>query len=108
MPNVEYSPDGKALLKAEGIEGHFVIPEGVTEIGENAFRGCTGLTAIELPDSVIEIGCYAFSGCVYLQEINFPASLKRIGLQAFIGCPLIKRPADLPDSVAVMSNSFDK
>ena len=40
-----------------------VIPYGVTEIEDEAFSGCTGLTSIEIPDTVTSIGEGAFSGC---------------------------------------------
>jgi hypothetical protein len=33
-------------------KGKLAILEGVTEIGESAFVGCTGLTSIEIPSSV--------------------------------------------------------
>ncbi len=36
--------------------GKAVIPDGVTEIISNAFRGCGDLISIETPDSVTELG----------------------------------------------------
>lgn len=49
----------KALIDTNG---KAVIPYGVTEIGWQAFDGCTRLTSVEIPDSVTEIGGYAFEG----------------------------------------------
>ena len=46
------------------------IPNSVTEIGVEAFRGCTGLTSIVIPDSVKEIGRFAFRGCPCEKEIK--------------------------------------
>ena len=37
-----------------------IIPNGVTEIGKNAFRFCHGLTSITVPKSVTRIGDLAF------------------------------------------------
>ena len=46
-----------------------VIPDGVTSIGDYAFRGCTSLTSITIPDSVTSIWYYAFNGCHKLIEV---------------------------------------
>ena len=40
-----------------------VIPDSVTNIGDNAFVGCTGLKSVTVPESVEFIGRYAFSAC---------------------------------------------
>ena len=58
------------------------LPETVTTIGENAFRGA-GIRSIELPSGLETIGIGAFSDCVYLTEITLPESVKEIGSFAF-------------------------
>ena len=35
----------------------FVVPDGVTKIGDDAFRGCSALTSITIPDSVEASKC---------------------------------------------------
>ena len=50
------------------------IPEGVTYINENAFKGCTNLERVYLPNSLTAIGSGAFSMCHKLTDIKLPDS----------------------------------
>ena len=63
-----------------------IIPNGVTSIGDGAFRGCSGMTELTLPNSVTSIGESAFSGCSGLTELILPNSVTSIGNAAFDGC----------------------
>ena len=63
-----------------------ILPDGLTQIGDNAFSGCSSLTNITIPDSVSNIGGYAFNGCSSLTSIIIPDSLTSIGSSAFNGC----------------------
>lgn len=47
-------------VKYYGNGGDVAIPNSVTEIGDSAFDGCTGLTSVTIPDSVTAIGRSAF------------------------------------------------
>ncbi len=50
---------------------HLAIPDGVTEIGENAFFICHALSSISIPDSVTEISWDAFKCCTSLESVEF-------------------------------------
>lgn len=54
------------LIEYTGDGGDVVIPAGVTEIGDCAFLGCTGLTSVVIPESVTKIGCHSFDKGVEL------------------------------------------
>ncbi len=66
--------------------GLLTVPNGVTNIGDYAFNGCSGLTSITIGDSVKSIGDYAFNGCSGLTSITIPDSVTSIGKHAFNGC----------------------
>ena len=83
-----YSKDGKTLIQYVGgsREASFIIPDGVTRIGNGAFSGCRSLTGITIPDSVTSIGEDAFFGCESLTGITIPDSVTSIGEDAFWDC----------------------
>ena len=62
------------------------IPESVTSIGDGAFSGCSGLTSVSIPESVTSIGEFAFSGCSGLTSVSIPESVTSIGDGAFYQC----------------------
>ena len=64
----------------------YEIPNNVTSIGDDAFRGRTGLTSIIIPDSVISIGFRAFVECKALTSITIPDSVTSIEGAAFQSC----------------------
>ena len=41
--------------------GSFVIPEGITSIGQTAFTGCKGLVSMTLPSTLTELGIFAIA-----------------------------------------------
>jgi len=61
------------------------IPNTVTSIGYNAFRGSSGLTSITIPNSVTSIGSEVFADCTGLIYITLPSKLTSIG-DCLYGC----------------------
>ena len=83
------------------------IPDSVTEISHDAFRGCTGLTSVTIPDSVTEIGPCAFEGCTGLTSVTIPDSVTEIGISAFEGCTGLTS-VTIPDSVTeILISAFE-
>ena len=66
--------------------GDFIIPNGVTSIGDSAFSCCEGLTSITIPNSVTSIGEYAFYYCPVLTNVTIPNSVTSIEEGAFYYC----------------------
>ena len=59
------------------------IPNGVTNIGVNAFNACIDLTSITIPESVTNIDGAAFMTCRSLTSVILPNSVTNIGADAF-------------------------
>ncbi len=75
-----------------------IIPDSITSIDEEAFRGCRELTSIMIPDSVTSIGTSAFAGCVGLASVNIPTGVTTINMSVFSGCWSLKQ-ITFPDSL---------
>lgn len=100
--------NGSQLLKS------VTFDEGsaIERIGTNAFRGCVSLASINLPEGLKELGDNAFGtsssstwvsgsgsvrytlGCYSLKEIELPASLEKLGDSVFTPVPITLSVAD--------------
>lgn len=77
------------------------LPDGVKEIGNNAFEGDDLLVEITFNIGLRDIGVYAFSNCVNLKEVDMSnaSSLRGIGGCAFSGCASLENvifPSEIP------------
>jgi len=83
------------------------IPNSVTEIGDEAFKGCKNLTNIIIPDSVITMGKNVFDGCGGLTGVIIGNSVIKIEKQAFNDCIGLTE-ITIPDSVTVIEEQAFK
>ena len=77
--NEKYHSAGNCIIETNsktlivGCKTSIIPNDGsVTNIGNYAFSGCSGLTSIIIPDSVTNIEKGAFYGCSSLDEITIP------------------------------------
>ena len=82
---------------------NLVIPEGMTEIGNNAFKDCSSLESITIPASVTSIGDKAFWGCKSLESVTIGNSVTSIGDSAFSWCTSLAS-ITIPASVTSIGN----
>ena len=62
------------------------FPENVTQIRNQAFYGCRGLSSITIPNTVKSIGDRAFYDCIGLGNVTIPDSVTSIGAEVFKNC----------------------
>ena len=83
-----------------------IIPNGVMDIGNYAFKGCCNLTDVNIPESVKSIGSNAFEGCLSLTSITIPQNVTKIGGWAFNRCSGLTDVYCLAPSVPEASEAF--
>ena len=62
------------------------LPEDLTAIEEDAFKGDASFECVIIPDSCTSIGAGAFSGCGKLIYVRLPKRLQRYAEAAFACC----------------------
>ena len=75
----------RARGMAEKAPAGLLLPEQLTEIGEEAFAGILA-EKVEVTAHVVAIGPRAFADCPNLREIHIPASVLSIDETALEGC----------------------
>ena len=89
-----------------GTELTIEIEEGITWIGNSAFRGCSNITSINIPETVTGIEEYAFCDCSSLTG-PLPGPLSYIGRSAFEGCSSMTGSIVLTDEITgIGENTF--
>lgn len=126
LPDVLKRIERSAFTRS-GLKGSLNIPEGVVEIGDNAFldNDFTGVLALpstlkkidsgafanaaficplNLPDGIEELGSSCFYNCRYMYgNLILPSHLKKLGSGAFRGCTGLKGDLVIPKSLTRIS-----
>lgn len=76
------------LLAYSGNDSVVTIPEGVKKIAPAVFMDHKEITGASLPSTLTEIGEDAFRGCTSLSSLTGAANIQKIGDRAFMNCPL--------------------
>ena len=106
------------IVSYNGNSANVEVPDqifgmSVTQIGPEAFSGCTRIKSVNLPDSIQEIGSDAFKGCTALESFVVPDDVTYIGDYAFFGCTNLRMmvcysyPYDEYDSYYISDNAFN-
>ena len=120
VPWYDYRESIKTVTMSEGMTSignhafrecvnlkNVTIPESVTRIGEYAFYECRGMTKVNIPSGVTEINERSFYNCNSLTGVKFSQNLQTIGEAAFMFCKALKS-ITIPDSVTnVKDGAFD-
>ena len=111
MDSFQYDTDRDAVYspwhRYQDQVNRVVLNEGVTAIGQNAFRSFPALESVSLPTTLTGIREEAFYGCARLREVTLPQTQSPCWIlpDAFLNCPNLKE-ITLPESVKLYSNSL--
>ena len=81
-------------------------------IGDGAFRACSGLSSVTIPDSVTSIGQFAFRDCTGLTSVTIGSGITSIDFASFYQCSSLtsctinaQQPPTLGDSAIYRTNN---
>ncbi len=105
IPNTVTAIDANVFKGKTNITS-VTIPSSVTSIGGGAFEGCTGLTTVTVPGSVASLGTGVFSGCTSLSSVSLQASVSSIPDSTFYGCSSLNSIAISASITSIGANAF--
>merc|ERR1711966_337568 len=102
-------PGSVRVLLQDGFKGNrsleeVVLEEGVVEVGQLAFIGCSSLRHLDFPSTLLKINWEALRGCTSLRELNLPEGITKIGPGAFQSLSALER-IRLPSTLNVVAAS---
>lgn len=111
-------PKTVTITKYTGTESTVILPSKisswpVTKIGEDALKDNTTITSVTIPASVTEIGSNAFAGCTNLTSVHYAGDWSNLTIQS--GNPAVQDAANAllfdfkftPDNTAVIVNRYN-
>lgn len=92
-------PKTVTITKYTGTESTVILPSTisswpVTKIGEDALKDNTTITSVTIPASVTEIGSNAFAGCTNLTSVHYAGDWRNLTIQS--GNPAVQDAANAP------------
>ncbi len=106
-------PKTVTITKYTGTESTVILPSTinswpVTKIGEDALKDNTTITSVTIPANVTEIGANAFAGCTNLTSVHYAGDWSNLTIQS--GNPAVEDAANAqlfdfaftPDNTAVI------
>ena len=103
-------PNGTKYIKNEAFSGcskltAVIFPSSITEIGSFAFQLCESLVSIDLPDGINEIKNSTFNMCTNLSFVNFGKNITAIEHDAFAYCYALQS-VTIPTGVTTLDRTF--
>ncbi|MDR0206764.1 MAG: leucine-rich repeat protein [Bacteroidales bacterium] len=89
------------ILCPHGKTGSYTVPNGVKNIGSNAFRDCQKLNSVTLGNDVTTIESSAFFQCLELETVSLGNSVTIIANAAFMSCRALTS-VTFPNSVTTI------
>ena len=74
---------GSVMTPRTGALTDIILPNGLTSIGEGAFKNSSNLRNVNIPSTVTSLGRYAFESATSVASVSLPEGLLTIGDGAF-------------------------
>lgn len=84
-----------------------VLPQSLTNIGRNAFRGCRKLESINIPNNIGVIRENTFLNCQSLKKITLSKGIEKVGYDSFSGCTNLTEITFLSGTANIKNYAFD-
>ena len=114
----DHFPKTVTITKYTGTESTVILPSTinswpVTKIGEDALKDHATITSVTIPASVTEIGSNAFAGCTNLTSVHYEGDWSNLTIQS--GNPAVQDAANeqlfdfefILNNTAVIVNSYN-